>query len=138
MYGDYINPYMYGGIPSVGTTQPFPQPPPQQNVLPPQTILQANGRESIQALRMSPNSSVYIEDATNRNVIWKCVSDSLGNVTSTPFDISIHEDTPILSPESLIAIVGEMNDRITKLEEFFDEPSKSTNATTDSITATKG
>lgn len=42
--------------------------------LPPQQILQANGKASIDAIRMSPNSSVLIADTTEP-IVWKCVSD---------------------------------------------------------------
>lgn len=104
----YISPYT-----PAQTTQNTPA----SNVLPPQQVLQANGKASIDALRMSPNSSVYIEDATNPNLIWKCVSDGLGQVTSRALDVSPHEDAPILDTSSLFAIVGQMNDRLTKLEE---------------------
>lgn len=61
------------------------------NILPPQQVLQANGRTSINALRMSPNSSALIMDTT-APIVWLCISDSIGNVTSTPYDISVHEE----------------------------------------------
>ena len=58
--------------------------------LPPQQILQANGKASIDAIRMSPNSSVLIADTTEP-IVWKCVSDGLGNVTAEAFDITHHK-----------------------------------------------
>ena len=61
------------------------------NVLPAQQILQANGRASVNAMRMSPNSSALVAD-TNLPVVYKCTSDSLGNVTVEAFDISPHKD----------------------------------------------
>ena len=88
----------------------------QTNVLPPQQVLQANGKPSIDALRMSPNSSVYIEDLTMKDMVWKCVSDSLGQVTARAFDLTPHEESPIIDNNGLLAIVGQMNDRLTKLE----------------------
>ena len=75
--------------------QPYPQQysSQYQNVLPQQQVLQANGKPSIDALRMSPNSSVLIMDST-APLVWLCTSDSLGNVSSTPYDISPHKETP--------------------------------------------
>ena len=58
--------------------------------LPPQQILQANGKASIDAIRMAPNSSVLIADTT-QPIVWKCVSDGLGNVTAEAFDITHHK-----------------------------------------------
>lgn len=75
----FFNPYLYN------------QPTPQQNVLPPQQILQANGRSSVDNIRMSPNSSVLVADST-LPIIYKCISDGLGNVTIETFDVSVHKD----------------------------------------------
>ena len=89
---------------------------PQQNILPPQNVLQANGKASIDNLRMSPNSSVFIKDATDPSVLWYCVSDSLGNVNKTMYDIHPHENSQLFSIENLVSIVGQLSDRLTKLE----------------------
>lgn len=67
--------------------------PQQNNILPPQQALKANGKASIDALQMSPNSEVLIMDTT-APIIWQCMSDSLGKVTATPWDISPHKETP--------------------------------------------
>lgn len=113
--------------------------PQAQNVLPQQQILQANGKDSINAVRMAPNSSVYIEDTTVQNLVWKCVSDSLGQVTAKPFDLTPHEEAPIIDNNGLLAIVGQMNDRLTKLEGIANawESIKSTADTSDSSTSAK-
>ena len=65
----------------------------QQNVLPQQQVIQVNGKSSVDALRMAPNSSVLLMDTT-APMVWLCVSDGLGNVTSQPYDISKHQDKP--------------------------------------------
>ena len=44
-------------------------------------------------MRLSPNSSVLIMDET-APIVWLCVSDGLGNVTPTPYDITPHVDAP--------------------------------------------
>ena len=104
----YFNPYQ-------GYNQPYV---PKPNVLPPQQILQANGKTSIDMLQMSPNSSVLIADTT-APMVWKCVSDGLGNVTSEAFDIVPHKDEATQEQETLAAI----NTRLTRLEGIVNEQS---------------
>lgn len=98
------NPYQY-------YQQPQPQP---QNLLPPQQIMQTNGRPTFEAFKMSPNSSILLADTT-APIVWKCSTDGLGNVTSEAFDISPHKETPELDT---MAILTEMNNRISRLEEL--------------------
>lgn len=88
----------------------------QQNILPPQQILQARGKESINMLRMSPNSSVLIADET-APIVWKCTSDSLGNVTAEPFDITPHKD------EKQEDMFAQINNRLSRLEGIINEQS---------------
>ena len=78
------------------------------NILPPQQVLQANGKASINALRMSPNSSVLIMDST-APMVWLCTSDGLGNVTPVPYDITPHKDMP--APD-----LGSFESRLTAVE----------------------
>lgn len=103
MYGQY-NPYMC----------------PQQNILPPQQILQAKGKASVDMIRMSPNSSVLIADET-APIVWKCTSDSLGNVSSIPFDITPHKDEEQKAQEDLLAIVTNIDERLKRLESSYEQ-----------------
>jgi len=89
------------------------------NVLPPQQILQANGKASIDNLRMSPNSSVLIADQT-APIVWKCVSDGLGNVTAEAFDISPHKDQAQIEQENMNALLVDMNERLKRLEGYYE------------------
>ena len=73
---------MYNYYPQFGT-----------NVLPAQQVVTASGKESIDKLQMAPNSSVLVMDTT-APMVWLCVSDGLGNVTSEPWDISPHKEKP--------------------------------------------
>ena len=84
-------------------------------ILPPQQILQANGKESINLIRMSPNSSVLIADTT-RPIVWKCVSDGLGNVTSKAYDITPHKSEEEVEKETMAALLKSISDRLEKLE----------------------
>ena len=110
MYNN-IFPYPGGGMNYMnqGFPQPMPQPQ-QQNALGPCQILTASGQASIDNLRMAPNSSVFIAHQTEP-LLWKCVSDSLGNVTSTLFDVSLHEEKPPVD-------VGGLEKRVANIEQF--------------------
>lgn len=85
------------------------------NVLPQQQIPQANGKASIDMIRLAPNSSILIADTT-APIVWRCTSDSLGNVTSEPFDIVPHKDEAQIQQESL-------EQRISRLEAIISEQS---------------
>ena len=116
----YLNPYY---LPQTPTT-----PQVQNNVLPYQQILQANGKTSIDALQLSPNSSVLIADTT-APIVWKCTSDSLGNVTSVPYDISEHKEESEKVQEGLVAIVSNIDERLRKVEEEYESIVKTKYAT---------
>ena len=83
--------------------------------LPPQQILQANGKTSIDAIRMSPNSSVLIADTT-APIVWKCVSDGLGNVTAEAFDISHHKTDEEVEKETTTNLLNDISERLKRLE----------------------
>ena len=68
----------------------FPQ---QRNSLPPQQIIQVNGKASVDTMQLAPNSSLLAMDIT-APIVWMCVSDGIGNVTATPYDITLHEEKP--------------------------------------------
>ena len=84
-------------------------------ILPPQQILQANGKESIDMIRMSPNSSVLIADTT-KPIVWKCVSDGLGNVSAKAFDIIPHKSEEEVEKENMSALLKNISDRLERLE----------------------
>lgn len=105
------NPYLNPGISQM--QQFYPQ---QMQMtpamLPRQQILRANGKDSIAALRMAPNSSVFVLDTT-QPIIWYCETDSLGNVTSTPYDYAVHQDAPQKTDDSRLTAIEE---RLAALE----------------------
>lgn len=70
------------------------------NVLPAQQVIQVAGKASIDTLQMSPNSSILIMDTT-APIVWLCVSDGLGKVTATAYDITAHQDVP---PAEMLAV----------------------------------
>ena len=90
------------------------------NILPPQQILQANGKQSINALKMSPNSSVLIADNT-APIVWKCTSDGLGNVTSEPFDIIPHKSQEQIEKDNLSITIQNIESRLKDLEGKYEQ-----------------
>ena len=114
MYGAYGYPQLsyYDYIrQSMGQT---PQPTPRQsNVLPAQQVIQVAGRQSIDTLQMSPNSSVLIMD-TSAPIVWLCVSDGLGKVTATAYDITLHQDAPAFD---VAGFAGDVEERLKNVEE---------------------
>ena len=87
--------------------------------LPPQQILQANGKASIDAIRMSPNSSVLIADTTEP-IVWKCVSDGLGNVTAEAFDITHHKTEAEVEKETTNNLLTDISKRLERLENKYE------------------
>ena len=86
----------------------------QPNILPAQQVLQANGKASIDAIRLSPNSSVFVMDTT-APIIWLCVSDSLGNVSATPYEIKAHEEPATSENNGLEERLAALEENIKKL-----------------------
>ena len=111
----YVNPYLqnaYGNL--MQQTQQ------NQNTLIHGQILTANGQESIDKLQMAPNCSVLIAHATEP-IIWKCVSDGLGNVTSQMFDVSIHQEKPKVDTNALEQRVAALESIIVGLGDKSNE-----------------
>ena len=94
----------------------------QYPTLPAQQVLQANGKASIDAIRLPPNSSVLVMDTT-APLVWLCVSDGLGNVASTPYDISPHKETP-KEENSLEARIKALEERMNEYVKPYDVGTK--------------
>ena len=87
--------------------------------LPPQQILQANGKSSLESLRMSPNSSVLIADSMNP-IVYRCISDGLGNVTTEAYDIIPHKSEEQIEKENMLVTLTQINERLQRLEENYE------------------
>ena len=122
-YGMMRNPYMQNGYTAdLYAKQSNP------NVLPAQQVIQVAGKASIDTLQMSPNSSILIMDTT-APIVWLCVSDGLGKVTATAYDISVHQDVPPVDVNALEQRVTNMEATITAyLEAQKNEQSNATGA----------
>ena len=82
----------FGNIGQQGTYGAGFQPiAPQQ--LQQEQVTQVNGRASVDQIQLAPNSSKLVMDTT-APIVWLCVSDGVGRVTATPYDITEHKDSP--------------------------------------------
>ena len=117
MLNQYANPYYNPYQPTLSTlNQTLNQPISTLNqTLPQQQIPTANGRASVDNIKLAPNSSVLIADST-MPIIYRCVSDSLGNVTVLSFDISPHKEDEQIKKEQNDIILADLVRRIERLE----------------------
>ena len=81
-----------------------------QTALPQQQVIQVNGKASVDTIQLAPNSSVLVMD-TSAPIVWLCVSDGVGRVTSTPYDITEHKDAPPVD-------MRKIEERVAALETF--------------------
>ena len=94
-------------------TNPYFSPQYQQNYLPKQKIIQVNGKASVDSMQLAPDSSVLVMDTT-APLVWLCVSDGLGKVTSTPFTITEYKEKPPVDLNSI-------EQRLDKIEKQLEE-----------------
>ena len=86
---------------------------PNQNILPSQQIIQVNGKASVDTIQLAPNSSVLVMD-TSAPIVWMCISDGIGKVTATPYDITVHQEKPPID-------VMDIEKRLANIEETIDK-----------------
>ena len=82
--------------------------------LPQRQVEQVNGKESLDRIQMAPNSSMLVMDTT-APLVWLCVSDSVGSITKTAYDITLHKDAPPVDVGSLDSRVAALEAAIAKL-----------------------
>ena len=102
-YNYWANNWMTPGM------QPMPSIP-----LQPRQVDQVNGKESLKKLQMAPNSSMLVMDTT-APLVWLCVSDSVGSVTYTAYDITLHKEAPPVDVNSLENRVAALEAAIAKI-----------------------
>lgn len=100
MFNSYQNPYGYFQ---------------NQNILPQQQIIQVNGKASVDTIQLAPNSSVLVMD-TSAPIVWMCVSDGVGKVTATPYDITMHKTEPPVNMASVEQRLTAIENAITEME----------------------
>ena len=96
---------------------------PAAPTLPQQQIIQVNGKASVDTIQLAPNSSLLAMDTT-APIVWMCVSDGVGKVSSTPYDIVEHKEKPPID-------VSSIEERISKVEKIISEMEGKINAKSD-------
>lgn len=86
-----------------------------QNILPQQQIIQVNGKASVDTIQLAPNSSVLVMD-TSAPIVWMCVSDGIGKVTATPYDITVHKTEPPVDMASVEQRIAAIENTIAEME----------------------
>lgn len=109
------NPYNFNlyNNPYNNIFQPQQQIQPQNNTLPQQQIIQVNGKASVDTIQLAPNSSILVMD-TSAPIVWMCVSDGIGKVTSTPYDIIAHEEKSPID-------ISDVEKRLENVEKFIGQ-----------------
>ena len=108
---------------------PYPYTPPYQpqqafypQMQPQQQIVQVNGKASIEALKLPPNSSLLAMD-TSAPMVWMCVSDGVGRVTATPYDVSVHKEEEKKEAEETAKKLETIEKKISEIEEKINDKS---------------
>ena len=90
------------------------------NTLPQQQIIQVNGKASVDTIQMAPNSSILVMD-TSAPIVWMCISDGVGKVSATPYDIKVHEDAPPVDVQNIEQRIKKLENIIARMEEKRNE-----------------
>lgn len=85
-----------------------------QRQLPHYEIVKVKGEAGSRAFQMAPNSSIFLADETNPNLIWLVQTDGAGYLTSTPLDVTVHQEAPQPS-------LSNLEERIKHLEDMYDK-----------------
>ena len=106
----YYNPYQNIQNPFQNTFQnPFQRTPGYSG-----QIIQVNGKAGAEALQMEANSSVYVQDSTQGNRIYLCMTDGAGYKTVRGIIGVFEEDQEKTQQETAIANIEE---RLKKVED---------------------
>ena len=76
-------------------------------------IVKVNGQAGTRSFQMAPNSSIFLADSNNPNIIWLVQTDGAGYLTATPLDVQIHQEAPQPS-------INNLEERIKHLEEMYE------------------
>ena len=80
-------------------------------------IIQVNGKAGADALQMAPNSSMYVQDSTQGNRIFLCITDGAGYKTVRGIIGTFEEEQEKVEKENALA---NLEVRIKALEDKID------------------
>lgn len=94
-----------------------------------QQVVTFHGRQSAEMVKMAPNSSLLGMDDT-APIVWLCVTDSVGRLTVTPYDVSPHVEPVPVDPmmHEMEMRMDRIEEMIRKMEAKLDEQSNVRNA----------
>lgn len=92
-----------------------------------QEVVRVHGKASVDMIQLPPNSSMLAMDDT-APIVWLCVSDGVGRVVATPYDISPHQDPKPVDVASVEFRLGKIEESIKRMEERFYEQSNAGHA----------
>ena len=108
----YMNPYSMGNYGQMQTAQVMPVQ---------RQVEKVNGKNGALQYPIGANSSAWILDECGE-ISWLIQTDSAGYKTVTPYDVAPHQDVPVPN-------YGDLENRITKLEEIINGNAANTTAT---------
>lgn len=91
--------------------------------LPHYEIVKVNGEAGAKSFQMAENSSIFLADATNPNIIWMVQTDGARYSTATPLDVKIHQDAP---PPNY----NDLEERVKRLEDMYGQFNSGSNKQT--------
>lgn len=94
--------------------------------LPQQQVQKIAGEQSARSMRMAPNSSALFLDE-REPIVWLCVSDGVGTVTPTAYDITPHIDKQQANIE----------DRLSRIENCLVELEKKYESSVNAVNGAK-
>ena len=80
-------------------------------------ILQANGEDSVKAIKMNANCSCLVADS-NKPIVYKCVSDGLCNVSVQAFDIMPHKTAEEVKAETMENRLSSLEQHLLEIEQM--------------------
>ncbi len=120
MYNSYMGNYSPTMMPNPYQARLDALQQPQMQPMQRYDIIHVNGENGARSFRMAPNSQCLLLDDT-APIVWLCQSDGAGYHTVTPYQIAPYQSQP--EPD-----YNALNQRITRLEEMFNEQPHVTDA----------
>lgn len=105
---------MFSPYPNIFNPYNIPQVNPP--AIPQQQIIQVNGKASVDTISLAPNSSLLAMDTT-APIVWMCVSDGVGKVTATPYDIVVHKEKAPVDMDAVEQRITSIENTLAEMEE---------------------
>ena len=81
-------------------------------------IIKVNGEAGAKAFHMAPNSNTLLLDET-QPIVWLVQTDGAGYLTTTPYDITPHQNAPEINLNNLEQRVAQLEATINAKQSYF-------------------